>query len=607
MTAARVSTSGNWLATSLAAALLTAGFALAPSTAHANGCITPAAGTEADPYLISTVANLDCLRDNSSYWNGNHFKQTADLDLTGQPVWTATIGNPTTSFTGTYDGNGKKITGLQVSIPSRNYVGLFGVVSGATLKNLELENATATITQSGSISGVGALAGRAIGGTAIRNVKTSGTVTGQVSGGVVGAAGALDIASSSSSATVIGNDWCAGGLVGCNSTGNALTITDSSASGTVTGGVFDGGLVGSIWAPGTITRSSATGSVTSTGSRVGGLVGLIASNTFGRVAISKSFATGTVTDTSPLGGEGGAGGLVGVSVADSGSNTNQVADSYASGQSTSNKASGGLVGRNKNGGLDILNSYSRSAVQGPTSAVGGILGLITSGSPTITASFWNPADTDNPNANALGTVSTQAAMKTITPFAGADWDIGDALPSTKTWVSCAARNDGYPFFSWYATSQGWTCSPSPVPDPTPAPPPTPDPTPTPTPDPTPTPSPTPKPVPSNAFALGSGRILGGKIRTAIQVPGPGQIAQTAVRRVRSSRASAAPAMCSARRTATRAGTYTLACRLNATARRAQRRGPVKVTLTTSFTPTGGTARTVSRTINLPSRKASFTG
>jgi hypothetical protein len=32
-----------------------------------------------------------------------------------------------------------------------------------------------------------------------------------------------------------------------------------------------------------------------------------------------------------------------------------------------------------------------------------------------------------------------------------------------------------------------------------------------------------------------------------------------------------------------------------------------VTLRTSYTPTGGTARTVSRTINLPSRKASFTG
>ena len=75
----------------------------------------------------------------------------------------------------------------------------------------------------------------------------------------------------------------------------------------------------------------------------------------------------------------------------------------------------------------------------------------------------------------------------------------------------------------------------------------------------------------------------------------------------SSRARAAATVCAATRTPRRAGTYTVTCRLTAAARRAQLRGKVRVRLRTTFTPTGGTARTVSRTVVLPSRKASFTG
>ncbi|MGI9136595.1 MAG: hypothetical protein ACR2JS_06005, partial [Candidatus Nanopelagicales bacterium] len=48
--------------------------------AQANGCITPAAGTSGDPFLISTVGNLNCLYANDAYyWNhGYHFRQTVD-------------------------------------------------------------------------------------------------------------------------------------------------------------------------------------------------------------------------------------------------------------------------------------------------------------------------------------------------------------------------------------------------------------------------------------------------------------------------------------------------------------------------------------------------
>lgn len=120
------------------------------------------------------------------------------------------------------------------------------------------------------------------------------------------------------------------------------------------------------------------------------------------------------------------------------------------------------------------------------------------------------------------------------------------------------------------------------------------------------------PVPSNSFRLAAGsgaaRTSGGAIVTRLTVPGPGRIAQRATLGASSSRASAASAtMCLSSKSVSKAGTYSVTCRLTAAARRAQLRGKVRVSLRTSFTPTGGTARSVSRTVVLPARKASFTG
>ena len=50
------------------------------------------------------------------------------------------VGNATTKFTGTLDGTGHAISGLTVNRASTNYVGLFGYASGATLRNVGLQN-----------------------------------------------------------------------------------------------------------------------------------------------------------------------------------------------------------------------------------------------------------------------------------------------------------------------------------------------------------------------------------------------------------------------------------------------------------------------------------
>ena len=475
------------------AAIVAGACVLVPTTASANGCIThspTADGTAAHPFLIANVGNLQCMRDNPvDYWTGQHFRQTTDLDLTGQPVWTSTIGDAGTPFTGSYDGNGKRITGLQVALGNNSSAGLFGVTSGATLSDVTLADANVSIAQDGSDTDAGILVGTAQNGTVISRVHSSGTVTGQGAGGVVGdAMTGSTISSSSSSATIVGNDWCAGGLVGC---ADMAEIADSSASGQVTGDVFVGGLVGGAWERVAITRSFATGGVTGRpphvgypgdSGDVGGLVGFMQSglNATDRVTISSSFATGAVTASDPVPPPNPsacgscAGGLVGSSVADPGSPDNAISMSYASGDVTSGTTAGGLLGMNIRGNLTIAQSYSRGAVRGPGGATGGVFGAVRSGAPDVTATFWNPTDAGIDGPDSYGTRATQAAMQTPALYAAAGWDIADAAPTTRTWVSCAAHNGGYPFLQWWGAAQNWSCEASAAGNTTPGTPTTPD-------------------------------------------------------------------------------------------------------------------------------------
>lgn len=163
---------------------LLAGATVSSGPAMANGCITPALGTRIDPYLIQTASNLNCLLLNAGYWNnGFYFKQTADVVIAPYGVYPNGIGSDDTAFNGTYDGNGKTITGLQVSGGAS--VAMFGVTSGAPLTNMTLVDDSISGT-----SEVGGLVGTADYTTVIRNSHVSGQVfsTGPNAGGLVGMA-----------------------------------------------------------------------------------------------------------------------------------------------------------------------------------------------------------------------------------------------------------------------------------------------------------------------------------------------------------------------------------------------------------------------------------
>ena len=153
------------------------------------------------------------------------------------------IGNLSTKFTGSFDGQGGTISGLLINRPTTNYVGLFGYVGiGGTVHHVGLQNATVT-----GQNDTGALAGYNSG--AITQAYAAGTVSGAgLVGGLVGVNGGT-ITQTYATAAVSGTGNYVGGLAGYNS--NA--ITQSYAAGTVSGLSFVGGLAGNN--PGTITQS----------------------------------------------------------------------------------------------------------------------------------------------------------------------------------------------------------------------------------------------------------------------------------------------------------------------------------------------------------------
>lgn len=120
-----------------------------PAESYAGG-----SGTEADPYLIETPEQLvklahDATGDPSDQWpiilKGVHFKQIADIDLSGKSSNQLCIGTYTW-FAGTYDGNGYYIFGMNKKAEINNtneninsLNALFLNIYEAHIKNVSIE------------------------------------------------------------------------------------------------------------------------------------------------------------------------------------------------------------------------------------------------------------------------------------------------------------------------------------------------------------------------------------------------------------------------------------------------------------------------------------
>ena len=215
-----------------------------------------------------TVTSADGLMNVAELVNGGktdiNITLTADIDLTGK-YWTPIGTSFKNSYTGTFDGGGHTITGLTVTTNDK-YAGLFGYIGNAgTVKNVVMEGVL--ITSNNRSSQAGGVAGFSRG--TIENCSVSGSVSGTVYvGGVVGAQIDGSITGCSSSATVKGT-VDVGGVAG--QTNSNATMTACYATGNVTleiasQNIIDvGGAVG-FNGGSRILACYATGNVTSTGS-----------------------------------------------------------------------------------------------------------------------------------------------------------------------------------------------------------------------------------------------------------------------------------------------------------------------------------------------------
>lgn len=200
-----------------------------------NEFLSGGSGTQDDPWLISTAADLkaladyinsgnaaDCDADCNTYGNfhGYYFKQTADIDLQGA-AWNP-IGysdNAGACFSGHYDGDNHVICNAISSGLTDNgytFAGIFGFVWNGSVSNLHIENVTFSAAGDGNYAFAGGLVG-AVYASEITNCSVSN--------------------SKISSNTSYNNNNCAGGLVGysigstfskCAANNNIVTSTSYS-------------------------------------------------------------------------------------------------------------------------------------------------------------------------------------------------------------------------------------------------------------------------------------------------------------------------------------------------------------------------------------------
>ena len=242
---------------------------------------------------------------------------TANIDLNNQPWYP--IGSEDHLYTGTFNGQNFKISGLTINSSSADYQGLFGYV-GSSGK--------------------------------IEKLSVSGSVKGKrYVGGVVGLnLGSVENCHNTGTGTVTGTGDYVGGVVG----DNRGSVINCYNTGTVSGNRV-GGVVG--YNISSVTNCYNTGTVTGTDGYVGGVVGYNSSS------VTNCYNTGSVKGNNYVGG------VVG-------DNNNTVENCYNIGEVSGNNYVGGVVGGNRG---PVKNCYNTGAVSGSDWYVGGVVGWNASG------------------------------------------------------------------------------------------------------------------------------------------------------------------------------------------------------------------------------------
>ena len=343
-------------------------------------------GSKDHPYEIFTATQLENFRDlvngegaqtadtdaHAKLMNNIDLKDVCGLALDdGQPVSWTPIGNDAHQYIGTFDGNGKTISGLYINNSTADYQGLFGYVgSSGKVQDLSV---------SGSVSGPDSGTGNRVGG--VVGYNNGGTVTGCIFSG---------------SGSVSGG-WYVGGVVG----ENRGTVENCHNAGKVSGSNTVGGVVGDN--SGIVTNCYNTDSVSGPDSGNSNQVGGVVGQNHG--SVTNCYNTGTVSDG---GNSSAVGGVVGCNQGGS------VQNCYNTGEVSGNSSFvGGVVGWNIG---NVTNCYNTDSitVTGSGGRVGGVVGDNYS-SVTNCYNTGKVSDPDSGNSNSVGgVVGSNSFSATVT-------------------------------------------------------------------------------------------------------------------------------------------------------------------------------------------------
>lgn len=191
-------------------------------------------GSEADPYLIYTGAQLAYLASSTNAGNsysGKYFKLMNNINLSNiewTPIGKGTLNtnqSTTGAFAGIFDGNYHVIANLKITNTTTSYTGLFGVVTG-TVKNLGIQGAT-NVTSVSSEAHTGSVAGLLNSGRIENcyaidcNFSSSATMTSMVGGIVALIDGDSTVLNCYATGELKGNGY-SGGIFGATFNGNSV-------------------------------------------------------------------------------------------------------------------------------------------------------------------------------------------------------------------------------------------------------------------------------------------------------------------------------------------------------------------------------------------------
>lgn len=328
------------------------------------------AGTESDPYRLSTTRDLLAMKPALVGGQMTYFKLMNDIDMSSIENWDPLNPDEPYDLGIVFDGGGHSLKNLKSK--EKHYSSFFGVLYGKcyNVKFVDAEIVSASNSGAGIIGGYIGTGGKP---AIVSEVEASGIITcngkGQSVGGLGGNAREATIENCTVNVTVSNpmgdgsNRTATGGVVG-KTIDSAVKIKNCIVRGVVeiTKGInntYTGGIVGWQSAAGAeITGCEVYATVKSAGERVGGIVGHYQGGT-----LSGCKFYGEVNAASRL-----AGGIAGIT-----SSASIIENCLSSGKIVCKNYVGGIVGMNENT-LAVRRCESSSTIN-CSDNVGGILGI----------------------------------------------------------------------------------------------------------------------------------------------------------------------------------------------------------------------------------------